>query len=748
MARLASKYFLEGAALTALAFGHAAAEDRPLVAEKVTVTATREERPVNDVPATVTVITAAQIEDELATDIKDLVRFEPGVSVRNAPSRFTAAFSSTGRDGNAGFNIRGLEGNRVLIQVDGIRAPDAFSFGAQSAGRGDYADLDLLKAVEILRGPASALYGSDGVAGAVSFITKDPDDFLGGDRAFAGRLRSAYASADDSTSTGAVIAGGTGPFSAMLAATTRAASEQDNQGTNESQNSTRTAPNPQEFTTQGWLGKLVFAPSGAHRVRLTAETLDRKISTEVFSGRTVRPAPPALFAATAVVDLDALDRISRDRVSLDYRYKQEGLIDEALIAVFMQTSENFESADEDRNTAVDRLRINTFDNEVKGASFQATSRGVLGGVAQSLTFGADYSETQQEGIRDGTVPPFGETFPTRAFPVTDYSLAGAYIQNEFSLMGKRLQIVPAVRYDAYELNPRVDATFPSRAASQSDSRVSPKLGIVFWPTEQAGGFVNLAEGFKAPSPSQVNNGFTSVILNYESIPNPDLKPETSTSGEAGFRFRRAPFAGFEWAGSVTAFRSEYRDFIDQVQVSGNFTPANPAIFQFVNLSEVSIQGLEIRVEAVSESGWGLTLAGSEISGDQTVAGLDGPLNSVDPSKIVAGISYRDPGGRFGGQLIATGSAEKSASDVRQNASGLLCPGTPSCLFTPESFTLLDATAFWNITDNAALRIGVFNLTDEKYTWWSDVRGLTESSTVLDAYTQPGRNASVSLTLKF
>ncbi|RZL85636.1 MAG: TonB-dependent hemoglobin/transferrin/lactoferrin family receptor, partial [Sphingomonas sp.] len=144
----------------------------------ITVTATRTEKAVEDVPATVSVIDAKTIEDRFISDIKDLVRYEPGVTVRRAPSRFTAAGSSIGRDRDSGFNIRGLEGNRVLITVDGVRVPDAFSFGAQSVGRGDYVDLDRFEQVEILRGPASALYGSDGVAGAVSFITKDPRDFL------------------------------------------------------------------------------------------------------------------------------------------------------------------------------------------------------------------------------------------------------------------------------------------------------------------------------------------------------------------------------------------------------------------------------------------------------------------------------------------------------------------------------------------------------------------------------------------
>ena len=136
----------------------------------ITVVGTRTQRRVDDVPASVSVITADTIENNLVTDIKDLIRFEPGVSVPTSPARFSAALSGAGRDGNSGFTIRGMGGNRVLIIQDGVRVPDGFAFGAQSVGRGGYNDLDLIKSVEILRGPASALYGSDGIAGADSSI--------------------------------------------------------------------------------------------------------------------------------------------------------------------------------------------------------------------------------------------------------------------------------------------------------------------------------------------------------------------------------------------------------------------------------------------------------------------------------------------------------------------------------------------------------------------------------------------------
>ncbi|MFN3464897.1 MAG: TonB-dependent receptor plug domain-containing protein, partial [Terricaulis sp.] len=214
--------------------GTAAAQDSGeiLVAEAdLTVTATRLPTDPFDVPTAVTVIDADEIETNLYTDIKDLVRFEPGVTVSTAPSRFGAALGSTGRDGNSGFTIRGMGGNRVLFLTDGIRVPDAFSFGPNSFGRGDYVDLDLLQSVEIVRGPASALYGSDGLAGVVSFITKDPTDFLAEDGNFGMRLRAGYASADESWNTG--LSAGfrlNDAWSALVAYTHRDAHEQENQG--------------------------------------------------------------------------------------------------------------------------------------------------------------------------------------------------------------------------------------------------------------------------------------------------------------------------------------------------------------------------------------------------------------------------------------------------------------------------------------------------------------------------------------
>jgi hemoglobin/transferrin/lactoferrin receptor protein len=724
---------LGSAGLASLAPGALAqSQGDELELEKVTVISTRQERPLHEVPATVTVKSAEEIENELATDVKDLVRFEPGVSVRTAPSRFTAAGANTGRDGSAGFNIRGLEGNRVLIVVDGVRVPDAFSFGGQSVGRGDYVDLDLLKSVEILRGPASSLYGSDGVAGAVSFTTRDPDDFLNGDRTFAGRARVAYASADESWSGGLVGAAGSGPLSGLLAYTRRSAHETRNQGDNEALNLTRTAPNPQDIETESLLGKLVFQPSPAHRFRLTAEQYDREVTTEVYSARAVLPTT----SPTATLDLDAFDTIKRSRIALDYRYEQPGVIDSALVSFYSQDSDNREFAEEDRNISPDRIRINTFDNRIIGGAAQFESDLHVFGIKHDLVYGADYSVTTQQGVRDGTVPPVGETYPTKAFPDTDYTLAGIYVQDEIRLIDGKLILLPGIRYDYFEIDPEAaDPTYPRPVASQEDGQLSPKFGAVYWATERFGGFASVARGYKAPSPSQVNNGFFNSVSFYQTISNPDLKPETSTSIEAGLRMRNVSLAGASWQGQLAAFDGQYEDFIEQAFIGGVFgSPTNPATYQYVNLSDVEIKGVELSLQGSWESGFGARLAASWTDGEQTTAGVTSDLQSVDPWKLVAGLSYSDPSGRFGGQLVATHVGERD--DV------------PASNFTPDAFTILDVTARWSITPSVALRAGVFNLTDETYWWWSDVRGAASTSTVLDAYTQPGRNVSVSLAYTF
>lgn len=708
---------------------------------QIVVTATRIATNAEDVPSTVTVKSDEQIADELVTDIRDLVRFEPGVSVQRQPARFNAALSATGRAGNDGFNIRGIGGNRVLIQVDGVRVPDGFSFGAQNVGRGDYVDLGLIKSVEILRGPSSALYGSDGLAGAVSFITADPSDFLETGKAVGGLVRAAYSSADNEFSETAILAGRSGDWSVMAAYTRRDYNELDNKGTVGGIGAARTRPNPQDGRSNAALARIVYAPANGHKLRLTGEYLGTHLFTDGLSS-----------LSPTVELLQGIDTGERKRVSLDWSWQGEGAIDFARVALYWQDGEDVQFTDEDRTPAADRERLNTFENRVFGAAADARADFATGAIGHRLVFGGDISKTRQRGLRDGVLPTPPDVFPSRAFPTTDFTRAGLFVGDEISIADGRLLLYPALRFDWYDLSPRNDALLPGfTGAGQKDSHLSPKFGAVWKVTDQVRLFANYATGFKAPEPGQVNQFFENLTYGYTSKPNPDLGPERSRSFEGGLRFNSDHVSL-----DLTAFSARYKDFISQEVVSGSFTPTDPAVYQFINLDRVRVKGAEARFEGRASSGLFATLALSYAKGNQIDPdGVRSPLSTIDPVKLVAGVGYREPAGRFGGQIIMTHSGRKEAS----RAAGVC---SSEC-FRPDAFTILDATAFVRITDGLTLRGGIFNILDKKYSWWSDVRGLAlvplsppdpalpgllVPPASADAYTQPGRNASVSLSYRF
>ena len=216
--------------------------------DRVQVTATRTERAASDVAATVDVIDREQLDRQLVQDIRDLVRYEPGVSVTRSAARF----------GLGGFRIRGLDGNRVLIQTDGIALPKSFDIGSFANANRNFTDLETLKRVEIVRGPASSLYGSDALGGVVAFVTKDPADYLKDGKDSHVGLKFGYDGDWQGLLAGVTTAFGGERWSGMVNANHRQGQETGNKGEVRSLDNTRAAPNPQQRDGRSVLSKLHF----------------------------------------------------------------------------------------------------------------------------------------------------------------------------------------------------------------------------------------------------------------------------------------------------------------------------------------------------------------------------------------------------------------------------------------------------------------------------------------------------------
>lgn len=696
----------------------------------VSLSATREARPVDETASTVTVIEAEAIERGFVKDVRDLVRAEPGVSVRRAPARFGLAQGTTGREGNAGFNIRGLDGNRVLIQVDGIRVPAAFSFGASSFGRGDFVDLSTLRQVEILRGPASTLYGADGLAGVVSFYTVDPVDLLGpGAGARHGSLGLAWAQEDRSLAThlraAARLAGEASAGTELMAIVgQRRGHALETAGGEGGEGPARSRANPQDREERSLLLKAVHRPDPLQQWRFTLDHHRQAVNTDVRSG-----------LSSSVLGLRARDTVDRDRVSLDARFDglDRALADSLQVAAYAQQADNRQRSAEDRATLADRRRDNHYEERLVGLNLQAGLRSRAGGLPQRLVYGLDLAQARIDNLRDGSVPPAGETFPTKAFPATDFTTLGAFLQNELQL-GERWVLTPALRYDRFRLAPREQVPGLD-AVRLSDGRFTPKLALRWKATEAISGHLNLAQGYRAPTPDQVNNGFTNLsapFFAYRSVGNPSLRPERSRTVELGLQ---GEHGRLRW--QVVGFDGRYQDFIERVLVGGSGRQADPQIFQFINLGEARIRGHEARLAWQPTSAWTLEAGYARARGES--AGADRrPLNSIDPPKLSLRARWSpQPAWRLGATLVH--ARAKDEGDI--DASGLAAGSRP---FAPPSFTTLDLHAHWTVSRQVELGAGIFNLTDRRHWHWADVVGLAAGSAGLDAYTQPGRSLALRL----
>lgn len=724
-------------------------------APKVTVTATRIESSEDEVAATVTSKTAQEIERAQARDLKSLLDSEPGVAVRLQPARMSAVFGATGRGGNEGINVRGLEGNQVLLQVDGVRLPMFYDSGPFVAGRGDYIDVEAFKRVELLRGPSSASYGSDGLAGAMSFLTKDPADLLTLGKPTQGSLKLGYASADRSWVAVPTFAVRDGAWEAMLLASLRRGHEVDNRGDADTRNFNSTVPNPQDRRSDYVLGKAVYRLDAAHQFKLTLEHLERRVDTDPIY--TVVGMP---FVNANVIDAKAREDVSRTMGKLDWQYTdaRNPWVQRLSAWVYAQDADNHQFGQERYNSPpaawARRTRDTTYGERTLGLGLQGETN--LGSaVAHRVLWGADYSDARITSLKEGAhynaagdlitsgSASASASLPNQSFPNSDYRLLGAFVQDEIAIGAWR--VTPALRFDRFEIDPEVGNPLFTRNNSVAPSKlsgsaVSPRLGIVWQALPLLQPYAQVAQGFRAPTPWQINGGVTNPTANppYRSIGNVDLKPEHSTSFELGLRGREG---SVRWG--VAVFKSRYRDFIvSNVDVTATTSvpldpsmAANTRTFQSINAARAEISGFELNGEWAFAPGWAVEARYAHTKGDQFAAdGTQSPLPTIEPDKGTLALRYARKGA-FGGELLIVGQKSQRR------------PYT-SDLYIPKGYVTADLSAWWDITRQWQLNLALNNIGDVKYANWSDVRGLAANTTVADAFTQPGRNASVSVRYSF
>lgn len=714
--------------------------------QQVTVTGTRTERTLADSPASITVIDRERLRRELLQNIQDLVRYEPGVSVRRSV-----------RYGLQDFNIRGLDANRVLIQVDGIRQPERFSFGPFTIGR-DTFELEALKTVEIIRGPASTLYGSDALGGVVTYTTLDPADLLGERDSHVG-LSSQYDSKNQGYVNTLSLAGRQDNLEALLIYTRRDAREPDIQAD-------PSFKDRQTVEGDNVLAKLVYRFSPFDSLTLTAEYFNNRTTT-TFSPRNLDPGI-RFFRETIETE--------RSRLSLEYRYANPDTpaFELATVQIYYQPARTQEPSVEERTLTVQGrpvpVRRDTFNelvSNILGASVQAQSRFQTGDLSHRLVYGMEISTTRNERPRNRfqtnlltgavtqNIPP--DTFPTKDFPDSDTVRFGLYLQDEIDFGGGNFTLIPGIRYDTYRLTPSPDEAFlksGAEAASLFADAISPKVGLVWRINPNLTFTAQYNTGFRAPQYNEINSGFTNLVspfFRYRTLSNPNLRPETSQGFEVGLR-GIYPQDSF----SLAAYYNTYNDFIEAFrEVGSEPSPPGPpgspppppvTLFQSQNVSRARIYGVEATGQyffSPDLTGWSLNGSFAWAVGDNLTENK--PLLSIEPLTAVLGLHYDDPSQIWGARLVAT-----LVADPRDPQREVVQPNPnapPQIPFVPKGYTVVDLLGYYNLDDNWQLNFGVFNLFDEKYFLYSETRSLFVGPEV-ERRAQPGRHAALSFSTRF
>ena len=678
---------------------------------KITVTGTRSERPVETFPGSIDVIDQEDIQSKNTADVIDILDDLPGVSFENI---FSSKSGFKGGYDGGNVNIRGVDRNRVLMMVDGIRLPEQYFFGDYYVlGRANYVNFDTLKAVEVFKGPASSLYGSDALGGLVYFRSLSPNDILEDGKNTTVIVPASYNSANNGFKESIKLATKFSENSSGLFIFTREdSSEYKVKAANKYlDNESKTGNNI--FTN------LEFGINDNSKLNIIGEFINRESDIKMASGN---------LDVLGYTKKDTNSITIRDRVSLSYNFKSpnsSSFIDEAKASIFNQYArieDNFDRVVGSRDLDHDYyLKNDSFGGEVQLESSLNDSH--------NLTYGLEYNSFESSRLRKTITNTTGAVENKKDQPDTTTKRFGIYLQDEVSY-GK-FDFIVGVRYDNYDLDAQSDSIFVNSsdagtplAADHSSDAFSPSIVASYNWNPNLSTYAKYAKGFRAPSYMEINSSRNPGY--YTTLSNPDLKAETSNTYEIGLKHNSKKH---NFAASV--FLSEYEDFIEAYKLVG---PG--AIYKSVNASNAEIWGGELSsTYYLNEARYGTSFLTTFAfaQGDNTTD--DEPLETVQPFNGKFSIRYNTEDDKWLHALTINYVGEPRVKS-----------GTTT--FVPDSYVTLDLTTKYRYSENFDLSAGLYNLTDERYYNYQNVKGLATDLENLTRYSQPGTSVRIGFNWKF
>jgi hemoglobin/transferrin/lactoferrin receptor protein len=719
--------------------------------DEITVTATREERQRLDVPATVDVISRRQMEERQTRDIQDAVRYIPGVSVE----RVTSGVDPWKNLG--GFTVRGLSGNRVAITVDGVRVMERITDGTR-----DLIDLPYMRSIEIMRGPASVLWGADALGGLVAFQTMNPQDLIrGNERGWVARLHTSFDSFTRSIIKTAMAGVTLSPNVEAIFSISHGTALQPTYSTARADGGIWGCPairylpcniaDPTRSHTWNMFGKLIWRPADDHEFRLTGEHYNRmSVVTQLYDYNAIATG------GWRNGDYMRDQLMERQRITLSHAWTPGwGWID--AVRTNLSFSPQRRSLDSNRyqtgtlpanlNQQRHTYDVLNYSERFYQGDVQLTSSFNLGPSRHTFTYGFQGDMARTDYFRQSTVTNLttGVVTSTIAggfnFANATTTRADFYVQDEIKLLDDRWTIIPGIRWANYRMTPRLGAGYQIVPGAEprevTSSRFVPQIGTIFKLTDIYSVYARYGEGFKMPTAQQLylslpNGGGAGVSL----VPNPNLQPESARSYEAGFRgrFERGWF-------SIGAFYTTHKNFIVNFAAVPNSTDLTNA-----NLSAVTLWGIEGSGEYRLTDDLHVTAGFSYQFGNQreTPTSAQVPFNAASPFNGTLGVRWFKRDWNLDGEVISRFSAPVTRTSL-------------PTLYKPSGWFVLDAFVNWKPRENVTLRAGVQNIFDTRYfqnlgtgTTYTVVpaSAAVAQTNPLELQVQPGRTFKTSLTVDF
>lgn len=684
---------------------------------QVVTSATGYEQNVADAPASISVITSDEIEKKSYTDVTDVLKNVPGVYVNGGGS-------------NQSISIRGMSADYTLYMVDGKPMQDNQAFSPNGSHAGNPINflppLEAIERIEVIRGPASALYGSNAMGGVINIITKKHSDKV------TANINLEYLKADSSNkvnndSKNVSVFVNVPVVKDLLSVQLTAGLLDTDESDYKSSGALKSGSDP-DYKRTNVGGKVILTPDEHntitagynYKVQERTSNPGKSIASEgSFRGNTksyeLQGSNVVDKSTGRVVAWDGKQNgatitgtqnnlVSYQKsINYDYNITHEAKYDKVLVNSYL----NYEKSE---NPTRKNARTG---NGIEMDTITANTQGTYFFDTNSLTVGANY---KKENLEDGA------TNAITVNGVTDDSIT-KMDRYQWALFAE----------DTWNVLDTLALTLSGRYDRNEDfgGHFSPKAYAVYSLTDNLNLKGGITTGYKAPSLRQSASNFAGVSggggATVAMVGNPDLKPEKSVNYEAGIAYDN-PEIGL--GTSLMLFQTNYKNKVQTTDAynsdgtrmydyKGENYPGGVRFYE--NIDKAEIKGIELTTDYNILENLKYRHSYTYTDSEQKSGARKGKqLNDLSKHMFNAGIDW-DVTSSFllWTQANYRGKTAGNSSDVK----------TPS-------YTFVDLGAVYKYDKNLSFNAGIYNVANKNV--------LDDgNSNVLD-----GRRYSVAMNMKF